>query len=373
MKKEKGIFMNDYMLACIDTFYLILEREDIQIETIVQGIKVGRDEKDFKKYYDEFIIEVKENITEYRDVNFIDKYLTTCLNTFFDWDGFDSEIDFSIISKDYEVKYLKKLKENIVQYRLILYELYYGDSGDPISIKLRKIFDDIVNPEQVTELKKIKKEPEVKPEKPTPQKPAFDERFDFDKMMIECSTFAADTIQKIEFIHNRIYDFKQWQIRYDEEETFKMKFSKHESDYKYTSEYYPKFEVLCKLELQRLEKKLELEKKALTHKALENSPVIIQSGEIKAIYSWKSSGTDLLELVSALHKNDSIQRKDGKPLTRKELIDYFQGLFGKEIKDVEGKLTKAGNRNDNTPFLDNLAQQFRNYVAGKEEKQMRRK
>ena len=88
---------------------------------------------------------------------------------------------------------------------------------------------------------------------------------------------------------------------------------------------------------------------------------------------WKANDTDLLELVVALHKDNIIERKDKKELTRKELIEYFSGLFDLQIKDVEGKLTRATNRNDKTPFLDKLKLAFENYGQEKEEKQRKRK
>ncbi|MEI6556368.1 MAG: hypothetical protein WCL70_12330 [Paludibacter sp.] len=372
MKKEKALFFRDYMLTCTDTFFRILNDRNKNILTIVQEKPVNTNEEDFKKYFEEFIDEVKDNIREYSDVDFIDKYLTTCFNDYFDFHCFPEDIDIRIIETGYEVKFLKTLKQNLDTYHFELRNIYYGYDGNPISRPLQKMFDEIINPITVYEVEKIKITPENEPLRSISQKPEFDERFDFDKMMNECSAVAGNVLHKIDFIHNRIYDFKQWQIRYDEEDTFKFKFSKHESDYKYTSEYYPKFEQLCNLELQRLEKKLELEKKVLTHKAIENNPVVLQA-VTTVQYQWAASGTDLLELVTALYQNKSIERKDGKALTRKELTEYFQTIFGLEIKDVEGKLTRATGRNANTPFLDKLAQEFRNYASEKMRKQSKRK
>lgn len=91
-------------------------------------------------------------------------------------------------------------------------------------------------------------------------------------------------------------------------------------------------------------------------------------------YVWKSSATDLLELVTALYQNKSIERKDGKPLTRKELTAYFEQMFNIVIADTEGKLYKATNRKINqTPFLNNLAVQFENYAAGKDAKMLKKR
>jgi hypothetical protein len=90
-------------------------------------------------------------------------------------------------------------------------------------------------------------------------------------------------------------------------------------------------------------------------------------------YKWNATDTDLLELVTALYKTGVFVRRDGKNLERKQLTDFFQELLGMDIKDLDGKLNKAGNRNQNTAFLDTLAQEFRNYVAEKEKKLKGRK
>ena len=78
-------------------------------------------------------------------------------------------------------------------------------------------------------------------------------------------------------------------------------------------------------------------------------------------YSWNASVTDLIELVAALHQENIIERKNKKELTRKELIEYFRGLFDLQIKDVEVKLTRATSRYEKTPFLDRLKHAFENF------------
>ncbi len=111
---------------------------------------------------------------------------------------------------------------------------------------------------------------------------------------------------------------------------------------------------------------MDIEKNALTHKALANNPIIIQNDHYD--YKWNATETDLLELVTALYKKQAFERRDGKAIKRIELINYFQELLGLEIKDVEGKLTRATGRNDNTPFLDGLRGAFKNYKVEKDAK-----
>jgi hypothetical protein len=189
------------------------------------------------------------------------------------------------------------------------------------------------------------------------------ERFNFEKLQSECNIITP-IAEKIQNIEDRLLQFRQWQIQYDE-----LVFDKDIGSYHpLTEKFFSNFEDLCGLELERLRKRLVFE-----DTRTQQCTTIMHEVEMKGNYTWNSSDTDLLELLAALHKSESIKRKDGKVLTRKELIDYFQTILGIEIKDVEGKLARATNRNANTPFLENLAQEFRNYASEKLAKQSKRK
>lgn len=155
-------------------------------------------------------------------------------------------------------------------------------------------------------------------------------------------------------------DFQQWQMLYDN-----VGVADNLNAYFYSKLYYPNFITLCKSELNRY----SLYQQDTAEKAVTTTPQ-----QYIPQYVWKSSDTDLLELVAAIYQNRSIERKDGKTLTRKELVDYFQQIFNLKIKDPEGKLTRATSRKLNiTPFLDTLKIAFENYGEEKDEKQRSRK
>lgn len=83
---------------------------------------------------------------------------------------------------------------------------------------------------------------------------------------------------------------------------------------------------------------------------------------------WKKSDTDLLELVTALDEMEAIGIK-GHDLTRKDAIEFFSNMLGKEIKDAESKLSRATERKkDVSPFLSALKESFDNYAIKKEQK-----
>ena len=191
-----------------------------------------------------------------------------------------------------------------------------------------------------------------------------EDRFDFPNLQKECLQLGSYT-EKIKHINERLFDFEQWQIQSDNLIVDKD-FGQY---YEFTAKYYNDFETLCGIELRRLEKMIELDQRL---PLLPND--VIKSESSALSYKWTASDTDLLELVAALYKNESIQRKDGKPLNRKELLGFFEELFGLKIKDAEAKLTRATNRVINmTPFMDKLKLAFENYAEEKDEKLRKRK
>ena len=197
--------------------------------------------------------------------------------------------------------------------------------------------------------------------------PPRDSRFNFEFLIVESNMLESNT-ERIKLITARLYEFEQWKIQ--NEKSLK---NQGILSTDYDTILYPNFEKLSNIEIEKLQKLSKLEND-LPNKPTPEKIVPAIADKLNASdYVWKSSATDLLELAAALYQNKSVERKDGEALTKKELIEYFQTLFNIEITDFEGKLFKASGRNNNTPFLDNLSQQFRNYVAGKEAKMMKRR
>jgi hypothetical protein len=173
----------------------------------------------------------------------------------------------------------------------------------------------------------------------------------------ECDKLETSS-QKVNLINERLLDFYQWQIMYDNINSPNKNIA-----YLYSNTYYPNLVKLCEFELKRFEFG------SVDSLKTDSSPVQI----VKSDFCWNATHTDLLELVTALFLDNAVKHKDGSVLKRKELMDYFQDLFGMDIKNVEVKLARATNRNDKTPFLDRLTLAFENYAEEKEVKQMKRK
>ena len=355
MQTEKAIQLNNMLKTSIDIFWSVYnqaKKKTIDTNEIKQFISSFQ-EMDFDTYYDAFIEELEINIEEYKDIELIDNYLESYFPAVNKLDTLDDSLNKDIIKRNFEVKFLLNARKILEINLNKMWNVVYTNDGH-YSSELKRLFTETMrksNPD--FELDTSAKDDEV-------EALQYDNRFDFLMLKAECNALDSKN-KKNKLINERLIDFKQWQLLYDNAET-----DDDSMAYYYTNLYYPNFVKLCKSELDRIALYAEDAKVQVQVKTVVEP--------FKHEYCWNSSDTDLLELLAALYQHKSIQRKDGKALTRKELIDYFQIIFGTEIKDVEGKLTRATGRKINTtPFLDSLKIAFVSYAEEKEEKQRKRK
>lgn len=313
----------------------------------VDLIKSAFYEVDFDKMYLEFIDEINENIAEYQNIDYIDTYLEGAFPFVMRYvEDDETDIKSEIIKNGYEVKFLLGVTEKTEKYIERIEKLLYSEDGSTYAPELEALF--------CNKMKTI--DPEFSfedAENETESAQTSYDKFNFENLKQELAAEKTNK-NKLNLIYDRLIDFEQWCIQYNE--------NNKDSIWDVVEYEKSEFTKLCNSEIKRYTTKRE-----------PNQTANQSFSTVNELYKWNSTDTDFLELFAALYQNESIVRADGKPLTRKEMLDYFQSIFGLEIKDTEGKLTKAGNRNDNTAFLDTLAQEFRNYVAGKEKKLKSRK
>jgi len=355
MQTKRAIALANFIDEAYDVFGKVNKLE-VKDKKELDKYKRKFTESNFEEKYEDFEDEMRENIDEYLNIKPIYDYILFSFMTFKNWHPFYDEDNQQIMKQGYEIQFLIKLKTNIVEYGIKLYELLEIDEHGETGEILNEFYD-----------AKISENQDMIDEQSNTNN-VFENRFDFQILKIECEEIEG-LIGKTKHISERLFDFKQWQLQYDEiKEDLSNK--KH---YRYTTLYYPKFIALCNNELDRLNKLLDIDKKELTIKAIENSPVIIQQNE-PSPYTWNANDTDLIELVAAMHASESIKRIDGNKLTQKELFDYFQDIFNIKLNNIHPALTKAGNRKTSiTPFLNQLITAFENYVQKKEEKLTKRK
>lgn len=355
MKNENAKQLNNrlefWMNACIDVLKTTALGSTYRP---IEELKMHFVETDFDKMYDEFIEELKANIREYRNIEYMDNYIEGAFNILGDENGYDDDIDSDIVRNGYEVKFLLSVTKVVNQTIEKVENIFYGRDGYTYSNELKRIFYDEMVLLQPDFQRSDIKDGEKKNADIADATDAENLQFNFRYFKKELA-LLDDNKEKINLIHNRLIDFEQWFIEKGGDYTEIFFGTK---DYARTEFY-----KLCMSEIKRYPAAKE------PQPLKETKPQ-----EFKNQYGWTGSDTALLELITSLYHSDCIERRDGKTVSRKELIDYFQTILGTEIKDVEGKLTRATGRKINmTPFLDSLKIAFVSYAEEKEDKQRKRK
>ena len=361
---------NGFILEAKQAFDRVFNREVTEEE--LEQIKATYTVTEIERYRAEFDAELLANYKEYSDdEELIHAYIEQCLEPVIAIEF--KQTNTEILNNKWEVSYLVHLKKAIIEQWNYIYSLLIVEKESHFDEIIEDVIEFITYPHLNFFCKRLLATENCIDEQDklisvANMPPNFDSRFDFEMLQIECERLSTIT-DSIKLITKRLFEFKQWKIQNHKLSNGIGGFSIID----YGERYYPNFEDLCRFEVEKLQSLDAIEKSAQAKETPE-----IQSkttvGLSASDYVWKSSATDMLELVTALYQNKSIERRDGKPLTRKELTGYFQQLFEVKIADVENNLSIATNRKLNlTPFLNNLAVQFENYVAGKEAKMLKRR
>jgi len=351
MKREAAIAFKNYVYEARDVLEKIISKEFVLLSELAE-IKLNYTVEKFEELSLAFKVEVRENYQNYLDFELIKSNFRVLFseknNSIVN--KFISDVD--IIKGDFEVEYLLKMKKKLLE------SLNFFD--------VLGQHEKILGPRRLMlYLESLLEEPHVIEE---PTEPVVETRFDFDILLSGVACLGTTT-EQMQLVHNRLSDFKQWQLQHDIWEDDFID-GKH---YVYTKRLYPKFEQLCQSELTRLKGLMEIEKEAATLKAIAQNPMTIEAPDKASPYIWKAKDADLVELVAALNQAGAIQRTDGEPITRKELMEFFCDCFNKPIKDPEGKLVKVCDREKVTAYLDKLADALCCYNADKVAVQEKRK
>jgi len=360
MEFKKAIFFHNYLKIACETFYVIIENKTLGGAQINGNIVPFTDEE-FDRYYHDFKSELRLNSIEIQDIEIIFEYVCYNFSDILSWAGFEKNIKQLMVSNQFEIKYLMQLKENIEYHVGKIKEMgtrdKFGDINEDFEDRIQWYIN---HPEEENDDLLFDRKTKILSDFDL-KNFINDEYYTFIDVQLESEKLES-LVERINFLEDRLKSYRQIIIKKKKDIIEKALLAQDKD-----------FEKLCVIEIESLHRKLELELKTNKHSfnsGAENKPDKDLSGNL----IWKATGTDLLELLAALHKSESIQRKGGKPLTRKELIEYFQVLFGVEIKDVEGSLTRATGRKINmTPFLDRLKVAFENYAVEKEGKLQKRK
>ena len=347
MEQEKALALRELINDAFKTYNALISektREGVNLE----AAKVRFTSEQFALHYNAFIEELNNNILEYKNYEIVKEYIKACFHNFRKNEAHSLNYFSDILNKNYEIRFLTTILSLRTEYYHKISVLKDDSHYENTNCKLFIHFKNLIE---------TKTDSIVKPE--------FYNIFIFEDLI--CYYKSVDEIQdSIKEINDKLFFFKQWQIENDEKiET------ENGIKYKYSDEYFPNFEALCQLELDRLYKKLEIEN--LIEETYQ-PPVRTESEKTQLHYRWNLSDTDLLELITALYHSNSIKRKDNRKITRKELMIYFQEIFDTELKHAESKLSHTSDRKKTlTPYLDKLKNAFETFVEEKDDKQRERR
>ena len=348
MLTEKAIEYNSFLSEVFDhinNFQVMVEFNNYT-KGGIEKLKEIYSIDELNKRRDSFKEEVEINIAEYQEKDIIDEYFLTTLSKWINWEGFEFDYNQNIIKSGIEVNYLLKLKIEFEKqvYHLIDFANFRRPKGEYTNTFI-EFFDTVMR--KINSTNFSQKFEDFINELDNPKK------YDFDLFQLELAQLTTNE-EKIGLIKQRLIDFEQWQV--------KNNMVDNDSFWGSVNPGRSEFAKLCRIEMKRYPVEKDETKKVEPTQPTISNP-----------YKWAMYDTDFLELFTALYQNECIERKDGKSFSRKELLDYFQGILGLDIKDVESKLTKAGNRNEKTPFLDDLKSAFEIFVEQKEKKLLKRK
>ena len=351
MENEKALALRELINDGYNTFSTFCNAKNSE-NLDVENAKIRFTSKQFADHYNDFIEELNSNILAYKNFQLIKSYFTNSFMVIINSNLFNLSYDHSrnydnIFKNGIEVSYKSELFNNLIFYSKQLLEFYEKSNNSIPTGSLFLHYKKIANDETDYSIK-----------------PIYEDHYNVSHF--KDWLWDKETIEKIKRFTDLLYDFKQWQIEFD-----KKIETPNGIKYKYTEDYYPNFEVLCNLELERLYKKLEIEKEA--DEAFLPT-VTNNSDNTKLLYRWNLGDTDLLELITALYHSNSIKRKDNRKITRKELMIYFQEIFDTELKHAESKLSHTSDRKKTlTPYLDKLKNAFETFVEEKDDKQRERR
>ena len=359
MDKERALLLQQFLINGANVFSDLFGRKALTAQKINEYKKDFSDQM-FVDVYAAFEIELLANILKYRNLETIKAYTNKYFSFFCPWNDKYAAAKKIIINQNLEIEFLLNLTTNLTEYTKRVANFCVFENTKKPSY-LENYFLEIIEQDKADNyLEDFASQRAV-------EKPVKDERFNFNALKKECDLIVALT-EKAAFIHDRLFDLAQWQIQYDYIEN-----PEKSKDYLYSKTYYPNFELLCNIEIDRIDKKLSLQNNNQNSnnrdRLVLTKPPETQQFNLK----WNANDIDLLELLTSLYKAEVFTRKDGEELNRKDLINTFEKLLGIEIKNPEVKLTRATGRNDKTPFLDKLKTAFENFGDEKEEKQRLRR
>ncbi len=357
MKTESAKEFNEHLLQANMLYWFMVDSDYAKTGIVDEDLYEKHKSDHIHVLRKKFDAELLDNYKEYNDIDLLGTSMCSIFSESLQI-FYSSDATRKIFDTNPRVEYVIRLKKNIekqVEYLKFMVKCIERGAGGFFFYNIENRCIDLMNELYASD--KDKSKPKIT------DLVIKDERLVFENLKSECDALSSYS-EKLKFISGRLIDFNQWKLQNDN--------TCYLEEGLVSDVYYPSFESLCNLEIKRIEKQIELDMKYAHFSPEGNNVSVAQSSEFFAtgvprVYKWNGTDTDFLELFTALYRQEAIIRNDGASMPRKELLDYFQSIFGLEIKDVESKLSHAsGKRSKLTPFLDKLVIAFEKYCNRKE-------
>ena len=125
MKFDEGKVLNETLIYAIQIANNVFNRKYGVIDKfVIHQISSSR----LELLYQNFLVELKINITDYNSTEYIIEYLDICFENILTWEGFGSDMsDKIIIRNQHEVSFLLNLKKTIEKYHAYINEWHKID------------------------------------------------------------------------------------------------------------------------------------------------------------------------------------------------------------------------------------------------------
>ena len=329
MEKKNALAYKKFVLEAEEALLLIMNEKDALDKKELRHLKWRYNTDNFEYLLIAAEDEIVDNSVNYEyDFEIIKTYLRSVYGDATRHYTVGSERPMQIVEGDFEVEFLlkldKALKKAFVQITFFGQDPFGKDDDLKNYVKLLcgKYEESRYNSNLI--------EDEVDSNLPSPY-------FDFNLLKQELNDSKMSYAEKFEYVNNRLFDFLQWQEQYDTFINFNSGYE--DSNFETTNKYYPKFEKLCRLELERLE--VLKDKVEAPPKPLPKAPVVVRPASKRK--------TDIIKIISAMYDNRMFANAEGKPHTNKQaLMEAFGEFFGEDFTTYSTLLSQA---KDKSPDL----------------------
>lgn len=321
MEKKKALAYKKHLIEAQQAFIDIMEQKNAMPPAELKKLKRKYSPEAIEDSYQKFEDEVRDNCDNYENFNFICSYLKTTFSDIIRWENVNLEITDNIIKNDYEVEFLLKLYDQLNDNFLFINRI-----ADTLDVDYADFTKEYYK--RLT-TKDTEDEEETDNDTPNPL-------FVFKNLKAEIDKQELAPTEKLEIVQQRLFDFLQWQKANDGYNSFAVS---KDQQYIITSRLYPKFEDMCRLEIERW--------KAVLNTLPKNETALNAGTPTPKIRIASRKKLDVIKVFSAMYDLKWFTDGNHMPLTNKQqLMDAIAEMLGDDFKSYSTNLSQA---KDKTP------------------------